>query len=29
MCEGEEQAEIETLAQEIADIIETHLGLES
>jgi phosphoglucosamine mutase len=29
MCEGDNQKEIETIAQEIADLIETHLGLES
>jgi phosphoglucosamine mutase len=29
MCEGEDQSEIETIAQEIADMIETHLGLEA
>ncbi len=28
MVEGEDQSEIETIAQEIADTIETHLGLE-
>ena len=28
MCEGEDQSEIETIAQEIAEVIETHLGLE-
>jgi phosphoglucosamine mutase len=29
MCEGEDLAEVEAVAQEIADLIETHLGLES
>lgn len=28
MCEGEEQSEVEAIAQEIADVIEIHLGLE-
>ena len=27
MCEGEDAAEVEAIAQEIADLIETHLGL--
>ena len=27
MCEGEDQCEIETMAQEIAAVIDTHLGL--
>jgi phosphoglucosamine mutase len=29
MCEGEDQLEIEAIAQEIAALIETHLGLDS
>ena len=29
MCEGEDQTEIEAIAQEIAALIETHLGLET
>jgi phosphoglucosamine mutase len=28
MCEGEDHSEVEAIAQEIADVIETHLGLE-
>jgi phosphoglucosamine mutase len=29
MCEGEDLTEVETIAQEIADVIESHLGLET